>query len=147
MIGHNDAAPYNAVWRPVGAGVEELVGFIDWDFAAPCPPVWDLAFVVFSWVPLHARQVVVAEGFTDFAARPRRMRKLLDAYGYTGSVGQVLDAVSARIAAHIQDVRDLADAGNPLFARLVDSGILDALDQAMLELAEDRPELQASPAD
>jgi hypothetical protein len=78
IIGHNDAAPYNAVWRPLapdpgtsargndGPG-ERLVGFVDWDFAAPCPPICDLAFVVFSWVPLHARDVVAAEGFTRFA--------------------------------------------------------------------------------
>ena len=144
VIGHNDAAPYNAVWRQITADTEELVGFIDWDFAAPCPPVWDLAFVVFSWVPLHARKVVEAEGFSDFAARPRRLRKLLDAYGYTGSVAHVLDAVIARITAHMQDVRDLAEAGSPLFARLVTSGVIGALDQAMLELAKDRPELEAA---
>jgi len=121
-----------------------LVGFIDWDFAAPCAPIWDLAFVVFSWVPLHARDVVVPEGFTDFGSRPRRLRMLLDAYGYTGSVAQVLDAVNARVTAHMQDVRELADAGNPLFARLVDSGVLDALTRAMLELDEDRGQLEAS---
>jgi hypothetical protein len=50
IIGHNDAAAYNAVWRPIapdpdnrargddGPG-ERLVGFVDWDFAAPCPPI------------------------------------------------------------------------------------------------------------
>ena len=91
--------------------------------------IWDLAFVVFSWVPLHARDVVVPEGFTDFASRPRRLRMPLDAYGYTGSVSQVLDAVTARVTAHMQDVRDLANAGNPLFARLIDSGVLNALNR------------------
>src|ERR1700733_7311044 len=53
IIGHNDATPYNAVWRPLASGPdisargdagpgERLVGFVDWDFAAPCrgrPPV------------------------------------------------------------------------------------------------------------
>lgn len=38
VIGHNDAAPYNAVWRPHPDGTGRLVGFFDWDFAAPCPP-------------------------------------------------------------------------------------------------------------
>lgn len=84
IIGHNDGAPYNAVWRPEHGAPGTLVGFIDWDFAAPCPPIWDLAFAAFSWVPLHARHVVAAEGFTDFDARPRRLRLLLDAYGWTG---------------------------------------------------------------
>lgn len=79
VIGHNDAAPYNAVWTPVPPASGRLVGFVDWDFAAPCPPLWDLAFVAFSWVPLHARDVVTAEGFTRLDDRPRRLRLLLDA--------------------------------------------------------------------
>jgi hypothetical protein len=40
--------------------------------------VWDLAFTAFGWVPLHARHVVAAEGFTAFADRPRRLRLSLD---------------------------------------------------------------------
>jgi hypothetical protein len=34
------------------------------------------------------------------------------------------------------------NGGNPLFARLIDSGVLNALNQAMLELATDRPHLE-----
>ncbi len=146
IIGHNDAAPYNAVWRPIasdpgksvrggdGPG-ERLVGFIDWDFAAPCPPIWDLAFVVFSWVPLHARDVVAAEGFTRFAERPRRLRLLLDAYGYTGTIHAVLAAVRSRIGDHARSLRELAAAGDPLFTRLVQDGVINGLDRAMTELA------------
>jgi len=46
IIGHNDAAPYNAVWRE-----GRLTGFIDWDMAGPVSPQQDLAFAAFSWVP------------------------------------------------------------------------------------------------
>lgn len=143
VVGHNDAAPYNAVWRPTAgpdsgaAPSAELVGFVDWDFATPCPPLWDLAFVVFSWVPLHARDVVAAEGFTDLGGRPRRLRTILDAYGYSGSVAAVLDAVQARIVAHAEGLRELAAAGDPLFTRLVASGVIDGLDRALAELRRD----------
>jgi len=65
IVGHNDAAPYNAAWAH-----GRLVGFFDWDFAAPATREWDLAFTAFAWVPLHARHVVAAEGFTSFADRP-----------------------------------------------------------------------------
>jgi Ser/Thr protein kinase RdoA (MazF antagonist) len=147
IIGHNDAAPYNAVWQPIapdpGKSVrddvspgERLVGFVDWDFAAPCPPIWDLAFVVFSWVPLHARDVVAAEGFTRFAERPGRLRLLLGAYGYTGTIHAVLAAVRSRIGDHASSLRELAAAGDPLFTRLVQDGVIDGLDRAMAELAE-----------
>jgi Ser/Thr protein kinase RdoA (MazF antagonist) len=67
IIAHNDAAPYNAVWRPFAADPgksvhggdgpgDRLAGFVDWDFAAPCPPIWDLAFVAFSWADRRPRQ-------------------------------------------------------------------------------------------
>jgi hypothetical protein len=140
VVGHNDAAPYNAVWQAAPDGDGQLVGFIDWDFAAPCPPIWDLAFVAFSWVPLHARDVVRAEGFTDFAARPRRLRRLAHAYGWTGPLRELLDAVTARISAHLADLHTLART-DPLFARLVDDGTADALARALAELAADREQL------
>jgi hypothetical protein len=140
VIGHNDAAPYNAVWNPALDGGAQLLGFIDWDFAAPCPPIWDLAFVAFSWVPLHARDVVRGEGFTDFAGRPRRLRQLLHAYGWTGPLPALLDAVTARISAHLDDLRTLATT-DPLFERLLDDGAGDALTRALDELAADRDEL------
>ena len=148
IVGHNDAAPYNAIWQSRSPGERDgaahgadrpgarLVGFVDWDFAAPCPPIWDLAFVAFSWVPLHARDVVAAEGFTQFAERPRRLRVLLDAYGYAGPVTAVLETVRRRIQDHARSLRELAAAGDPLFARLVRDGVIDGLDRAMTELAE-----------
>lgn len=141
VVGHNDAAPYNAVWVRGADGSTRLVGFIDWDFASPCRPVWDLAFTAFSWVPLHSLDLVRREGFHDFTSRARRLRLLLDAYGWNGSVAEVLDAVEARLAAHIRDVRGLADAGDPFFQKLVDEGVLDTLSQALRDLERDRAEL------
>lgn len=37
----------NAAWQD-----GRLVGFFDWDFAAPVTPEWDLAFTAFAWAPL-----------------------------------------------------------------------------------------------
>ena len=132
VVGHNDAGPRNAVWDADG-----LVGFIDWDFAAPCPPIVDLAFVGYSWVPLHARDVAASEGFTDFASRPRRLRVLLDAYGFMGKIPELLSAVHEQLANHIEGTRALADAGDPLFIRLVDAGVIGSLERAQMELRGD----------
>jgi Phosphotransferase enzyme family len=131
IIGHNDAAPYNAVWR---AG--HLVGFIDWDMAGPVSRAWDLAFAAFSWVPLHARHVVAREGFTDFGSRPARLRLLLAEYGWAGPTGEFLDIVRARACAHAAGVRGLAATGDPLFTRLVALGVAGDLDIALAELDE-----------
>jgi hypothetical protein len=129
IIGHNDAAPYNAVWRDGG-----LAGFFDWDMAGPVPADWDVAFAAFSWVPLHARHVVAREGFTDFEGRPRRLRLFLAEYGWAGPVSAFLDEVAARIQAHVTDLRALA-ASDPLFARIVAQGGADDLETALAELA------------
>jgi Ser/Thr protein kinase RdoA (MazF antagonist) len=72
VIGHNDAAPYNAVWDDDG-----LVGFMDWDMSGPLALESDVLWMAFSWVPLHAREVVEAEGFTDFGDRRRRLELFL----------------------------------------------------------------------
>lgn len=122
-----------------------LIGFVDWDFAAPGPPLWDLAFVALSWVPLHSRDVAASEGFTAFEDRPRRLRLLLAAYGYDGAIGDLLEAVQARLVDHIEGIEELAGAGDPLFGRLLDDGVVANLERARAELAEDAPAYEADP--
>jgi thiamine kinase-like enzyme len=129
IIGHNDAAPYNAAWRD-----GRLAGFFDWDMAGPVNAAWDLAYAAFSWVPLHARHVVAREGFTDFPGRPRRLQLFLAEYGWTGSTPAFLETVAARIRAHVTSLRDLA-GHDPLFARIVANGGADDLVAALAELA------------
>ena len=129
IIGHNDTAPYNAAWHQ-----GTLAGFFDWDFAGPATPEWDLAFAAFSWVPLHARHVVAAEGFTDFAARPRRLRRFLRAYGWTATEAEFLHVVRARVQAHADGIRSLAAEGDEVSERLLSQGVADDLDRALAEL-------------
>lgn len=131
VIGHNDAAPYNAVWR---AG--RLVGFFDWDMAGPAPLGWDLAYTAFSWVPLQARHVAEREGFTAFGARSDRLRLLLTEYGWDGPVTSFLDVVADRIRAHILGLNSLAAADDPFFIRIVERGAIRDLEIALAGLAE-----------
>jgi hypothetical protein len=131
IVGHNDAAPYNAAWTD-----GRLVGFFDWDFAAPVTPEWDLAFTAFAWVPLHARDVVAAEGFTAFADRPRRLRLFLDTYGWSGPVGPFVDIVRQRVSASAEGIRRIAAAGDPAYQNMMDHGVDTALETAVHELAD-----------
>ncbi|WP_229405535.1 phosphotransferase [Micromonospora sp. NBRC 110038] len=131
IVGHNDAAPYNAAWAD-----GRLVGFFDWDLAAPVTREWDLAFTAFAWVPLHARHVVAAEGFTAFADRPRRLRLFLDAYGHAGPVGSFVEVVRQRVAASAEGIRRTAAAGDPAYRTMVDHGVDAALETAVRELAD-----------
>src|SRR3954469_6666333 len=134
IVGHNDAAPYNAVWRD-----GRLVAFIDWEFAAPVTPEWDLAFIAFSWVPLHARDVVEAEGFSDFPARPARLVRLLDRYGWQDEPLGFIDIVRQRALSMADDLRALAANGDVDAARLVAEGRASACERAAKELSDFRP--------
>lgn len=133
VVGHHDAAPYNAVW-----GDGDLVGFIDWDLAHPGEPLEDLAFLALTWVPLTARDVAAADGFPPDLDRAARLRALLTAYGFQGGTAQVLDAVRQRAVDHAAGLRQAAADGYGPAADLVAEGVADAFDRAVRELDEDR---------
>jgi hypothetical protein len=129
VVGHNDAAPTNAAWAD-----GRLVGFFDWDFAGPVTREWDLAFTAFAWVPLRARHVAAAEGFTAFADRPRRLRAFLDAYGWTGPVEPFVATVGRRVQRSADGIRRRAATGEAAFGHLVDLGVDADLETAVAEL-------------
>jgi hypothetical protein len=104
VVGHHDASPVNAVWDGAGG---RLVGFVDWDTAGPSSRELDLAFTALTWVPLHARAVMAACGFTAFDERPRRLRLLLDAYGHDGDRAAFGRAVAARARLNAQVIHRL----------------------------------------
>lgn len=133
IVGHNDAAPYNAVWDDQGG----LTGFFDWDFAQPVSPEWDLAFTAFAWIPLHARHVVAAEGFQAFPDRPRRLRLFLAEYGWYGDVKSFLVTVRARVTASADGIERTAQRGDPAYQRMLKNGVADSLRSAVRELTSE----------
>jgi thiamine kinase-like enzyme len=90
VICHNDFAPYNMVFRD-----HELIGVIDWDFAAPGPRLWDLAYLVYRIAPLMRPENPDAPTIAiDLGAR---LTTLLDAYGSDATVPELLAAIVARL--------------------------------------------------
>ncbi|RFS81049.1 aminoglycoside phosphotransferase family protein [Actinomadura spongiicola] len=106
VIGHHDASPYNAVWRD-----DDLVGFVDWDTAAPSTREFDLAHLALTWVPLHARHVAEFQGFTAFEDRSRRLHLLLDAYGHDGDRGAFADVIVDRALRQAAIIRRMVADG------------------------------------
>jgi aminoglycoside phosphotransferase (APT) family kinase protein len=101
VVGHHDAAPYNAVWRD-----GRMVGFVDWETVGPSTAAFNLAYSALMWVPL------LSPGSSSWphaasapADRARRLHVLLDAYGWSGnrqSFGAVL-GTRARVNAQVID--------------------------------------------
>jgi hypothetical protein len=118
VIGHNDAAPYNAVWDDDG-----LVGFVDWDMCGPLARESDLAWVAFSWVPLHARDVVEAEGFIHFSDRRRRLELFLREYGSNRTADGLLEVLRRRLRENIDAMRVTARSGDVTYQRMLEHGV------------------------
>ncbi|AGP38367.1 aminoglycoside phosphotransferase [Sorangium cellulosum] len=103
VVCHGDLAPYNCVVR---AG--RVVGFIDFDNAHPGPRVWDLAYAVYRFAPLHAPTNPDSAGSPEEQAR--RAAAFCRAYGVAPGA-ELLDTVVDRLAALLATMRQRAEAG------------------------------------
>ena len=130
IIGHGDPAPYNAVWTGNG-----LLGLIDWDNAGPVQAADDLAWVAFSWTPLHAPAVVMREGFTAFSRRRERLEVILSAYGWDGTTDEVLGRIDARLQHQILTMRATAIAGDRAYQQMLNQRLDHVLESARSQLA------------
>lgn len=108
MVCHNDVCPENVVFRD---GV--AVALLDFEFAAPGRPVYDLAHLARLCVPVEDEFDQARLGWRP-ADRAARMRLVADAYGL-GAAGRVelLPAVSDAIDRLERAVRRNVAAGDP----------------------------------
>lgn len=74
VVCHNDAAPYNIVYRDM-----HPVALIDFDMASPGPRIWDIAYTLYTAVPLASFEPALFDAATvpynpDLHAGNRRRR-------------------------------------------------------------------------
>ncbi|GAA3343737.1 phosphotransferase [Amorphoplanes nipponensis] len=74
--GHCDPGPWNIVG--VGGSPRAL---IDWEFAGPVDPVWELAAATWLNAQLHDDDIAALHGLPDAATRARQARAIVDGYG------------------------------------------------------------------
>ena len=122
VICHNDAAPYNAVWRD-----GRIAGLIDWDVTGPGHPWQDLAFAAWQWVPLH--ELSQLPGWVrppdDVAAR---LRMLTDAYGLAPADRPAFArTIPPRMRLSVDRIAAGADAGDPGLTAFREGGYLDEM--------------------
>lgn len=111
IICHNDPGLYN--WVVQGG---EFAGMIDWDRAGPGRPLDDLAFLVWSGVPL-LRPAMVADS-------ARRLQIAAAAYGGVSAL-QLVDAVDARMDLIAERWRAGIERNDPGTIALRDSGAME----------------------
>ncbi|MDJ0953203.1 MAG: phosphotransferase, partial [Acidimicrobiia bacterium] len=91
VICHNDVCIENVVFSD-----ETVVGLLDFDFAAPGRPVWDLAMTARYWVPLQDPISAAATG-RDHLDPFRRVRVMADAYGADDEIRETFTTVLMEI--------------------------------------------------
>lgn len=118
VVCHNDVCPENVVFRS-----GEAVGLLDFDFAAPGRPVYDLAAFVRMCVPVTDDEYAERLGFVP-AERPAQLRSVCDAYETAGGSlgasgrGELLSVLDDSIARSGQWVRAKVEAGHPGFVEM-----------------------------
>lgn len=115
IVCHNDVCPENVVFRDGTA-----VALLDFEFAAPGRPVYDVAHLARLCVPIEDDVDQARLGWRP-ADRPARLRLVADAYGLDGDGrAELLTAMDDAIARLEAAVRRRVDAGDPNAVELWD---------------------------
>ena len=112
VICHNDVCPENVVYR---SGV--AVALLDFDFAAPGRPVYDLTQLAKMCVPLDTPQDAARQG--RGALDPyRRLRIVADSYGLPPGRGSFVDVIGESLATGGAFVERRVERGEAAFIEM-----------------------------
>lgn len=89
-----------------------IVALIDWDWAQPAVPTWDLAHAAWLGVPLLSLDACLRHGVTlTVDDQARRLGLLCAAYGLEQTTGFV-DLIAARVRASIEWITTAEQRGD-----------------------------------
>ena len=135
IICHNDVCLENVVFRH-----GEAVALVDFDFAAPGHPLYDLASMARMNVPVDDPESAAVVGWEP-ADQPARLRVVADAARLDRTEReQLLAALDSAVAASGEFVRRRVEAGDPGFvARWEATGGQERFDRRRRWWVEARP--------
>jgi Phosphotransferase enzyme family len=87
VICHTDFAPHNLAFEH-----GRVTGVIEWDYAAPGPRIWDVAYLAYRIVPRNDRDAPSSQ-----AERMTRLQLLLDSYGTELTAASVIETATIRL--------------------------------------------------
>lgn len=136
IVCHNDVCLENVVFR---AG--EAIGLLDFDFAAPGRPEFDLACFARMCVPIDDEDSRARFGWHPSGDLPSRLRLVADAYGLTAPERRALvEALSGTISRGGAFLMRRVAAGDQNFAAMWhSSGGMARFDRRRAWWAESRP--------
>lgn len=126
VICHNDFAIYNIIFNH-----EKPVGIIDFDVAAPGPRLWDIAYTLYTCVPLSRFQLsetgeaVYYDSSTHADRIKQRVKLFFESYGIEGMEENYLEMVLLRLDGLCKYMIKKASEGNLAFQKMMDQGELE----------------------
>ncbi|KAA8746310.1 MULTISPECIES: phosphotransferase [Paenibacillus] len=125
VVCHNDFAPYNVVYKD-----GRPQGIIDFDMAGPGPRMWDIAYTLYTSVPLAGfspemggKGVIPYAREVHGAIRKNRIALFMTNYGL-GIPADLKEWVVNRIRFMCQTLSERAAAGEFAFLKMVEEGHL-----------------------
>lgn len=138
IICHNDVDQWNVVFRSGSP-----VALIDWDFAAPGRPVWDVAVAARSLVPVTSEDDRLALGCPSPFSVRARLRTFCEAYGVADRrefLSVLEDVLSLRYERRLRT----AESGTSPYKDTSDSAVLDEMQRDIAYYDAIRDELEAA---
>ncbi len=123
VVCHNDFAIYNIIFNQ-----EMPVGIIDFDVAAAGPRLWDIAYTLYTCVPLSRHyhtekgEEVRYNSTGDAERKKRRVKLFFETYGIEGMQEGYLDMVLLRLEGLCKYMKRKAAEGDIAFQKMVDEG-------------------------
>lgn len=125
VVCHNDFAIYNIIFNH-----EKPVGIIDFDVAAPGPRLWDIAYTLYTCIPLsRVSQTETGEAVSyntlKHASRiKQRVQLFFESYGMEPEA-DYLEMVLQRLEGLCKYMQRKASEGDITFQRMINEGHLE----------------------
>ncbi|QKS69842.1 phosphotransferase [Paenalkalicoccus suaedae] len=121
VLCHNDFAVYNLIFHN-----KKPAGIIDFDVVAPGPRLWDIAYALYTCVPLSRHwhtengETILYEPSKDAGRIRRKVQVFFDSYGMEELKEGLIEMVMLRLAGLCATMRRKADEGDAAFQKMIE---------------------------
>ncbi|MEM1506021.1 aminoglycoside phosphotransferase family protein [Domibacillus sp. 8LH] len=128
VLCHNDFAIYNIIFN-----YEKPVGIIDFDVAGPGPKIWDIAYTLYTCLPLSSFYPAETEQEVHHvnydpslhaSLIKKRLTLFFEAYGEEMPL-DFLEIVLLRLEGMCKTIKRKANEGDSAFQKMIDEGHLE----------------------